>query len=82
MHTEQRQTQNPHKQWEVHNTINQQQQNRRTDSSLSYRGGGGGGWGGGGGASMQKESYENYHLTGHFQSFFLISPEETVKLVR
>ena len=38
------QTQNPHKQWEVHKTINQQQNHRlRTDSSLSHWGGGGGG---------------------------------------
>ena len=36
----QRPTQNPHKQLEVHKTIDQQQQNHRlrTNSSLSYRG--------------------------------------------
>ena len=30
----------------------------------------------------KKGSSENNQLTGHFQSFFLISPEQTVKLVR
>ena len=40
MHTKQRQTQNPHKQREVHKTKYQQQLNRhlRTDSSLSHKG--------------------------------------------
>ena len=44
MHTKQRQTQNTHKQWEAHKTINQQQQQQqqnyriRTDISLSYLG--------------------------------------------
>ena len=48
--------------------------------------------GGGGGGKKRKESSENDQLTGHFQSFFsfsellffiffLISPEQTVKLV-
>ena len=42
--SEQKPTQNPYKQWEIHKTINQQLQNHRfrTDSSLSHRGGGGG----------------------------------------
>ena len=37
MHTKTKLVQNPHKQWEVHKTINHQQQNHRlrTDSSLS-----------------------------------------------
>ena len=29
-----------------------------------------------------KKSSENDQLTGHFQSFFLITQEQTVKLVR
>ena len=51
------------------------------------------GGGGGGGGKKNKESSENDQLTGHFQSFlfsfsegffvvFLISPEQTVKLVK
>ena len=41
MHTKQRPPQNPHKQWEVYTTTNQQQQNHRfrTDSRLSHLGG-------------------------------------------
>ena len=37
MHTKTKTTQTPHKQWELHTTINHQQQNHglRTDSSLS-----------------------------------------------
>ena len=31
---------------------------------------------------MKKKSSENDQLTGHFQSFFLISLEQTVKLVK
>ena len=38
--------------------------------------------GGGGGGGYDKKSSENDKLTGHFQSFFLISPEQTVKLVK
>ena len=34
----------------------------------------------GGGRKKNKKSSENDQLTGHFQSFFLISPEKTVKL--
>ena len=43
--TKQRQTQNPHNQWEAHQTADQQEQNHRlsTETSLSHRGGGGGG---------------------------------------
>ena len=39
MHINQRPTLKPHKQWEVHRTINQQQQNHRlrTDGCLSHR---------------------------------------------
>ena len=32
--------------------------------------------------SGDKKSSENDQLTGHFQSFFFISPEQTVKIVR
>ena len=40
MHNKQRQTQNPHNQWEAHQTADQQQQNQRlrTGSNLSHRG--------------------------------------------
>ena len=31
---------------------------------------------------MENKSSENDQLTGYFQSFFLISPEQTVKLIR
>ena len=44
-------------------------------------GGGGGGGGGGGEGEEKKKSSENDQSTGHFQSFFLISPEQRVKLV-
>ena len=38
---------------------------------------------GGGGGDEEKKSSENDQLTGHFQDFFfLISPEQTVILVR
>ena len=44
-------------------------------SDLELEGGGGGGGGGG-------NSSENDQSIGHFQSFFLISPEQTLKLIR
>ena len=38
--------------------------------------------GGEGGTKKKEKSSGNDQLTGHFQSFFLISPEQTVKLVQ